>query len=391
MHKFKIAIYFTFSILFIIGCNDNNENNIGKDEGKAKVTKVETEILKSVNFKKQINVKGIVKPVNKAFISARTGGIIDSLYVKEGDYVKKSDLLFQTDKKNLENAVVSAKKMYDAALKMQEYSDSDIPVSHANKEKIELDYKRDKDLYKNEAISKSDFERTEVSYKSAIAGVKKAEAFSNATKSLTQQLAASLNIAEKNLADSKVLAPYDGYIVSKKMNSGEYAMPGAPVLEIENTGELEIACRISAVYYEDIIIDKTYLNIEFAGKTLATTPVSYKSPNIDNSTRTFEIKSFIPIGKNIISGLLCDVNIVLEQHQGVGLSTNTIIPHKDEKYVVYAIESGKAIECEVKIGLSTDNMTEIINSEDLSGKKIISSGHFYLNNGDLVEENNGGN
>ena len=206
-------------------------------------------------------------------------GIIDSLNVKEGDYVVKGDLLFQTDKANLENQVLSAKKLVETVTKVENYAKSDIPVAQANKEKVALDYKRDKELFKNEAISKSDLEKTEVNYKAAAADVEKAGALTSAVNTLAQQMTASLNIAEKSLADSKVYAPYNGYIVSKKMNAGEYAMPGMPVLEIENNNELEIVCRLSAVYYEQIT-DDSKLDIAYAGKFISTVPVTYKAPKI---------------------------------------------------------------------------------------------------------------
>lgn len=381
------------SIIFASGCGETKNKVDSSKEVKSntKVTKVETETLTPTIFKKQIRVQGTIKPINKASISARIGGIIDSLNVKEGDYVQKGDLLFQTDKTNLENAVLSAQKLYDVSNKIQAYTNSDIPVAVANKNKVELDYNRDKGLFKNGAISRSDFEGTEVSYKSALAGVQKAEALTKATNSLSEQLATSLKIAEKNLADSKIFAPYNGYIVAKKMNEGEFAMPGMTVLEIENTNELEIVCRLSAVYY-DSITQNTTLEIEYSGKKLADVPITYKAPNIDSLTRTFEIKALVPAENGIISGLLCDVNMVLEQHEGFGIATRGIIPQKNGRNVVFLIDSDKAVEKSIEKGLTTGDKTEIINSDELKGRRIIIKGHYYLNDGAPVEDvTNGGN
>lgn len=391
MNKAKAIAYLLASGLIITtGCgeaNKNNSNNLSEKKVKTntKITKVETETLTPTLFKKQIRVQGTIKPVNKAFISARMGGIIDSLNVKEGDYVRKGDLLFQTDKANLENGVLAAQKLVETSSTVENYAKADIPVAKANKSKIELDYNRDKGLFKNGAISRSDFEGTEVSYKSAIANVEKAEALTKAVDTLTQQLATSLKIAEKNLADSKVYAPYDGYIVSKKMNEGEYAMPGMPVLEIENNNALEIVCRLSAVYYE-ALSNSTELNIEYAGKHLAKVPITYKAPNIDPLTRTFEIKAAVPAGNGVISGLLCDVNIVLEQHEGLGISNKAVIARKNGESVVFISVGGQAVEQSVKVGLSSKDKIEIINNEALKDRNIITKGNFYLNDGAPIVE-----
>ena len=385
--KYKAFFMVILTALLTTGCGEQKDGVKQQEATKnsAKATKVVVEKLAPYTFRKQIHVQGTIKPVNKAFISARTGGIIDSLNVKEGDYVKKGDLLFQTDKANLENGVLAAQKLVETSSTVENYAKADIPVAKANKSKIELDYNRDKGLFKNGAISRSDFEGTEVSYKSAIANVEKAEALTKAVDTLTQQLATSLKIAEKNLADSKVYAPYDGYIVSKKMNAGEYAMPGMPVLEIENTKDLEIVCRLSAVYYE-ALSDSTELNIEYAGKPLAKVPITYKAPNIDSLTRTFEIKAAVPAENGIISGLLCDVNIVLEQHEGLGISNKAVIARKNGESVVFLSVGGQAVEQSVKVGLSSEGKIEIIENAALKDRNIITKGNFYLNDGAPIVE-----
>lgn len=385
--KRKAFLPILITALLTTGCGDQKDATKKSEAPKTttKATKVVVEKLVPHTFKKQIRVQGTIKPVNKAFISARMGGIIDFLNFKEGDYVKQGDLLFQTDKANLENAVLAAQKLVETSSRVGNYAKADIPVAKANKSKVELDYNRDKGLFKNGAISRSDFEGTEVSYKSAIANVEKAEALTQATETLTQQIATSLKIAEKNLADSKVYAPYSGYIVSKKMNAGEYAMPGMPVLEIENPNELEIVCRLSAVYYE-ALSGSTELNIEYAGKRLAKVPITYKAPNIDPLTRTFEIKASVPTENGIISGLLCDVNIVLEQHEGIGISNKALIARKNGEYVVYLSVGGQAVEQKVKVGLSNDGITEIVDNNALKDRNIITKGNFYLNDGAPIVE-----
>ena len=68
-------------------------------------------------------------------------------------------------------------------------------------------------------ISHKDRKITWIINCSGYTNVEKAEALTQAAETLTQQIATSLKIAEKNLADSKVYAPYSGYIVSKTVNT----------------------------------------------------------------------------------------------------------------------------------------------------------------------------
>jgi multidrug efflux pump subunit AcrA (membrane-fusion protein) len=169
------------------------------------------------------------------------------------------------------------------------------------------------------------------------------------------------------------------------MSAGEFAMPGMPVLEIENTKDLEIVCRLSAVYYE-ALSDSTELNIEYAGKSLAKVPITFKAPNIDPLTRTFEIKAAVPAENGVISGLLCDVNIVLETREGLGISNKAVIARKNGESVVFLSVGGQAVEQSVKVGLSSEGKIEIIDNSALKDRNIITKGNFYLNDGAPIVE-----
>ena len=88
-------------------------------------------------------------------------------------------------------------------------------------------------LLKNEAISKSEAETDLVRLKNADSEYKKAVSAQNSANVALQQAQTNLLIAEKNLADSKVTAPYDGVITRRIKDVGDYAESAAAVLEIQ--------------------------------------------------------------------------------------------------------------------------------------------------------------
>ncbi|MBQ2593162.1 MAG: efflux RND transporter periplasmic adaptor subunit, partial [Candidatus Riflebacteria bacterium] len=85
--KYKVFFIVLLTGLLTTGCGEQKDGGKPQPETAkttAKATKVVVEKLAPYTFKKQIHVQGTIKPINKAFISARMGGIIDSLNVKEG-------------------------------------------------------------------------------------------------------------------------------------------------------------------------------------------------------------------------------------------------------------------------------------------------------------------
>ena len=212
---------------------------------------------------------------------------------------------------------------------------------------------------------------------------KKAVSAQNSANVALQQAQTTLLIAEKNLDDSKVTAPYDGIITRRVKDVGDYAESADAVLEIQTNNLLKIACRISAIHYGKITTGMIML--ADIGDKVIDIPVSYIAPNVDTMSKTFEIYGYIPADEKAVCGLSCDVEIILEKHNAKGIETNAIIARKNGKYSIFLNEDGKAVEKEVSIGLENDELTEVFNSEDFEKSNIIISGQYFLNDGDKIE------
>jgi RND family efflux transporter MFP subunit len=135
-----------------------------------------------------INASGLVSTENEARLSFKIGGIIEKIYVKEGDRIKKGQLL--------------------ATLKSTEIA-SQVQQVQLTVEKAQRDYQRANNLYKDSVV----------------------------TLEQLQNAKTGLDIARQNLQQvafnqeySKIYAPADGFVVKKIGNEGELASSGSPVL-----------------------------------------------------------------------------------------------------------------------------------------------------------------
>ncbi len=366
-------------MMFLAGC-EKKTSAVRKDYD---AVKVETAQLAEQTFRKQIRVQGTIQPIDKATIAARVAGTIDSLEVREGARVKKGNILFQTDRKNLENQVLVAEQSLKVAEETCQTTREDIEIAQTTLDKAKADYERAKRLFASNAVSLTAFETAEADWKRAHATCRREQAVLKYNLVKVSQAKTNLEIAQKNLADSIIRAPYDGVITDRFHDAGEFAAAGEKVLGMEDQGRLEISAKISSLYYEKLSL-KTDIVLLFDGKELCRTRLSYLSPTVDPLSRTFEVKANLPEQKNLVSGTLCDIDIIIAERRGLGLPTDAVLARARGRYAVFAVKDGKAEEITVEPGFSAGSNTEILNGEKIAGRDLVVSGQYFLNDGSAV-------
>lgn len=366
-------------MLFLSGCREKEAS-----ESNAQPLKVQTAQLEKRLFSRKICAHATIQPIDRAAIAAKVNGTIDVLNVREGHKVKKDDILFQTDRKNLENQLLVARQNLRVSEATVRTSEDDVTIAQTTLDKATYDYKRMQTLLQSNAVSQTAFEQAEADWKRATASYNRALTVLSYNQVKVEQAKTILDITEKNLADSIIRAPYDGVITKKTHDLGEYVSAGMEILEIECQSALEASSLISSLYYPLVSMDTNVL-LYSGGKKLCQVKLSYISPSIDPMSRTFEIKMNLPRQEDLISGSLCDAEIILESRNNDGISSNAVIARSGGKNSVFVAENGKAVEIPVRIGLTTDNYTEILNAEALTGKKIVVAGQYFLNDGTPVE------
>ena len=370
----------------IVSCAAGCRKKVAK-ERKEKIVRVG--VMKPVNklFQQRIPVQGTVSPVRYATLSSKTSGSLDILEASEGKKMKKNDLLFQVDKSNLENQVTVAQRQFDVCRSEVETAKIALDLAKIRLRKAQLDYKRAETLHKTKAISEENYESAEVDLKGAIAEVSSSDAQLKIAIAKRDQQENNLKIARKNLADSEVRAPFDGIITVCDFEPNESVSQGTAILKIEDQSLLEVECFISSVYYNMIAPGKTRANFRLDGQPAGSALVTYRSPSVDPLSRTFKIKIRLPKDTPLVSGLLCDVELMLQERQGYGVPADAIMTRDQGKEVIFVLENGKAKLVEVKRGIVEPVYAEIIGGSKLKESAVIISGHTFVNNGDKVISN----
>lgn len=241
-----------------------------------------------------ITLSGTVISDNRKMITSRFMGFVTEVKVSEGDFVKKGDLLYTIDSKEIDSALTQVELgISQAQLSLQMYQNQYMNVK--------LNLERHKRLLEKDMVSRFEVENLILA---------------------EQNLANIIDIAKKQVIQAQVrleevknqyrylniTAPNNGVIVSKNIKVGEMAMPGMPALELSDLTNLKISAEISEDNLrfiqegKKVVINIPSQNINAVGT------VSAIIPNSNPMTHSFKIKiSFKNVYNTIYPGMYATV------------------------------------------------------------------------------------
>lgn len=365
MKKIGIII---ITILFFGACRPERTNEVIKNEifdykekikalekelktekvqTKGKVLKVKILEAKKVQINHSFTSTGMVRAENMAYISPEMTGQIKKVFVKEGQFVKKGQLLLTLNSDVILNSIKELKTGLSLATIM---------------------YEKQKTLWEQK-IGK------EVDYLKA--------------KNQKESLEAKLSTANAQLRMSKISAPFSGFIDAIYSKKGEMATPGRRVIDLVNLYEMEAGCEISEKYLPYIkkgdpvtVKFPTYPDIIKKGTI-------YRTGNIINvANRTFKV--FVKIenkDKKIKPFMVAE--IILSDYEVKDIAVPSIIIKNDRKgkYIFIAKEKDRSFFAEkryIETGVNTNNNT-VIETGVEEGEKIITEGYNLVNSGTKVQ------
>jgi HlyD family secretion protein len=237
---------------------------IAVHQSRKGVVTVQTGRAESMDLASIVSASGEIKPKTYVNIGANAFGKIIRLYVKEGDRVKKGQLLAQLEnvqssadvnatQAGLEAARTDAVAA-DAALNT---SMADLNRAQSDFERAQLDWTRAQGLYKDALVAKSEYDSQKAAWQTAQAGLAQAQARVAQAKAQKDsagrhiaQNAANLTHAADVLRKTTYAAPYDGMITNLPVREGETVVigiqnsPGSTLMTLANMSVITAEVRV---------------------------------------------------------------------------------------------------------------------------------------------------
>jgi HlyD family secretion protein len=336
-------------------------------------------------FEERINVQGTVEAKTYANVASPIGGTLTHLYVDEGDAVEAGKtVLFAVDDVKAARAADMSRQALAMAQAARRERAANMEQVEAELEKSSADLARFEDLHGQNAVSLDALEQQQSRHKQAVAMRKHAQSLIDMADEQVRQAQAAVAIAQKDLTDATVVAPISGYVTVRMLKEGENAEPGKPVVRIEDPAVVEVSAHLPAQYYPRVVLSKTPMRVHVYGLDAGEQPITYKTPVINPTLRTFEVKCVLdPAPADVVPGAMAEVNVVLNAHAGPGVPSSAVLV-RDNRSVIFTVEHEAARMVSIEKGLESDGWIEVLGGAMNAGTPVVTEGHFMLDDGTPV-------
>ena len=252
--------------------------------------------LTAALFGEGMTLSGTVISDNEKMITSRFMGFVTQVNVSEGERVKKGQLLYSIDSKEIDSALTQVELgISQAQLSLQMYQNQ-----YTN---VKLNLERHKRLLEQDMVSKYEVENLELAEKNL------ADMIKIATKQVEQAEARLIEVRNQ-YKYLRIAAPNDGVVVAKNIKVGEMAMPGMPAIILSDLNDLKIAAEVAendlgkVPYGKKVKVEVPSVGLKGIGKVIAIIPSS------NPMTHTFKIKvSFDRSKMPVYPGMYATINV----------------------------------------------------------------------------------
>lgn len=234
------------SLLALVGIAGKKAGWFGQED------KIEVEVAaaRRTDITEIVSASGKVKPELEVKISADVSGEIIQLAVKEGDSVRKGDLLLKIRPDNYISLVDRAKAAVNTSKANLAQMAANLAQSQARFVRIRLDHERNRKLFDQKVLSEADWENSKANFTVAENELEAAKSSLESARYGIANAEASLKDALENLRKTTIYSPMNGIVSRLNVEVGERVvgtvqMTGTEILRIANLQRMEVEVEVN--------------------------------------------------------------------------------------------------------------------------------------------------
>ena len=307
-----------------------------------KKDKAQTERLVNVNVwtaeiknvRPYLETTGTLKADEEVMVSSEVDGIVKKILVDEGTSVGVGTLLAEINETDYQLDWTRS----EAAFKQAQ-------ASLANSR---AEYKRKESLFKDELITKQQFDDISTRVSLAEAELERAKA--------------TLSISRERLSRTKIHSPLAGAVKEKRVSAGDFVRNGTPLLQIIKMNPLKLDFTISEKDVAGLKIGQevVFTVDAFPGKTFKG-KVSLLYPNVEERTRTLQAEATVPNADRMLKpGYFARIQIYTQAARDAVVVPVTALMYDGSTIRVFVVDGNKAQERIIKTGNKYGEVVEIL-------------------------------
>lgn len=290
----------------------------GKQEETAqKAVKVKVQQVGEVQVNGERGYSGTVAEENGVSLSFSTAGTIRTMPVSEGQMVSRGQLIATLDGSDQHNTLGSTHAVtQQARTALSQAQDT---------------YNRSKGLHESGVISDAKWVQAQTALAEAKEALKSAEALEG--------------IAKKGQGDTRLTAPYAGYISTKSADVGQNVIPGEMVVKLVHIDRVKVSIGVPEGEVEQIKKgEEMMISCDALGKAVFYGRVVELGVTADPLTRTYDVKLLVDNpGHKLLPGMICNVYSRYRRGEmSVFVPAKVVQLNPDNKMFVWIVKNGKA-------------------------------------------------
>jgi membrane fusion protein, multidrug efflux system len=392
------SVVFIASLVMFTSCSKKPETS--QPAPIVQGAKVETIQTSSVDD--YYEAVGTVRAKTSSVIAARVIGNIVNVRVREGDRVRAGQTLIEIENRDagvqVQKAQAGVRESNDAldeAERNIRAAESARAAVRANESLASSTFNRYQTLFNRQSVSPQEFDEVRTKLEVARAESERADRMLQAAKARQNQMFGRIDQARADVSSARVYAgysrlasPINGVVVSKHVDAGSMATPGAPLLMIENDSNYQLEVSVEESQLNKIHLnDQARITIEALGNQEFTCSVKEIVPVADPNSRSYTVKLSLPTiaGQQLRSGLYGKARFVTGARQVLSVPQKAVTQNGQLVSVFVVDHSGTARMRLIKTGETFGERVEVLSGLN-DGEQIVSEISPQIKDGTRVRD-----
>ena len=313
---------------------------------------------------------GTVRAAQSAQLSSQVIGAITRLNVREGDQVRRGEVLITIDAAQQRSAYDSANAGLSASQQSIAAADADYALAEATMNRYQM-------LFDKKSVSPEEYDEV----KTRLAAAK---ARRDAARAGQTQAEAGVAEASTAIGFTKIRAPFDGLVVAKLADAGAMAAPGVPLLTIEDPSRFRLEALLDEGQIGTVRLGEAVpVVLDSLGDQTIAGKVVQIMPMADPASRTFTVKIDLPANPQIRSGLFGRARFPRGERESILVPQSALV-HRGQLDAVYVVDKDQIASLRyITLGRPSGSDVEVLSGlgngerivaqpreRELSGKQI---------------------
>lgn len=363
-------------LLALAGCSSGKVNaaKAGSPPEKEKAVSVRVFVIEPRQVRRTVEAVGSLFAYDEVVVSSEVDGRADQVLVDVGDHVIKGQTLVEIVPIEFKLAADQQSAIVEAARAKLGMTGDDAeikdPIQTAAVKKAAADlanaeqkYKRSRQLAQQGVLARQTYEEDEAAYNAAQASYDLAVQDVRNLQAALKQERALRDLADKKLRDTRILAPFSGYVKERDVTVGQYLKVQTPVMGIVNVDPMRVRVKVPEKMSAWVPVGQpANVAVEAYPDRMFTGKIWRINPSVDPQTRTFDAEALIENHQGLLKpGFFAKANIPSTRVDRIVVVPQKALSYAYGIYKAYVLtKSNKLKEREVKLGDRIGQDVEVI-------------------------------